>query len=746
MSAPARLRAELEGFGARLRAGLAETLAGPWARLEPRVDAARTAWRAWAAEPGNLRRAGWLVLAALLVAGLLLPPVSLGTRIRTLGYTQLRPGEAALVASNVPGAQLELSRRAVLRPARMRLRSTERIPSAAAELPAGRVAIGPVFAPSLAGPAPREAWLATSLDIGEGEQAFVDPYGWDGERWRWLDMQFQGANRLRVRLPLEDWVPELVVVTRALESPSALSTVLLPPPAAVPAAVAELPILEIRAYTIRDDDGRVEGYRFPVPSRKARVYGVVDNLEGQRVRSDLIDNLLLQPESRLRHRQTLAQIAQRDGLAGLVLDYRGISADLQGVYGDWLGRLREDLHAVGAELIVTVPMPRQTATGWNGDPFNWRRLGQAADGLRVLLPDDRPPETEALDGMVRWALQQVARDKLQLAMPVQGRDLVENTVTPISYGAALAKVLDLAEGDAPERLSPGAEAAVELPTIRAAELGRDPATGMWRFHYWDANRRQHTVWMNDAAGLHPVFEISRRYFLSRLVLDGVEAGLDPGLWQMAQAFVEAEGAAPPPTEYRLQWQLTDEDGKVVQEAIQPVATPVFAFRAPSAEGLYRLGVNLLTAGDRLAAIGESSELRVAPPPPQAPAPTANVIIIQPTPIPVVTAPVPLDEQRIDRAPVAVAERTAAAAEADADAVVQFVDAQLRDAPDVLRGRVITDLRVGDRLDVTARSADGQWLRVVNLATGVEGWTLARLVELAVAVEAVPVVEEEEAGG
>lgn len=328
--------------------------------------------------------------------------------------------------------------------------------------------------------------------------------------------------------------------------------------------------------------------------------------------------------------------------------------------------------------------------------------------------------------MVRWALGSVPRDKLQLSLPVQGRDSVDDAVTLIGYGDALAKILDMARSDAPGRIDPGAMSTVELPTLKASQLGRDPATGMWRFYYWDANRRQHTVWLNDAAGLRPAFDIARTFHLSRIVLDGVEAGLDPNLWRMTQAFIADGEPVAPTIDYRLQWQLVDGDGQVVQQANQALDQTAFDVKAPSRQGIYRLGVNLVTTDDRLAAVGASSEINVAPPPPAA-RPTANVLVIVPTPMPVITAPAPADEGRIARAPVRI-EDAPAAATAEAGARVAAAEAPLRSEPSI-GGEVLSTLRIGEALEVLGTAPDGAWTEVKVIATGIQGWVLSDLIEV-----------------
>ncbi len=692
----------------------------------------------WLGQPGNLRRASLLLLLVFLVLGLLLPPVSLATRLTTVGYAAVRPGSDVSVPSDPAGAWLEIQRQAIRRSMRIRLTASDDLPRGLPDPPSGGVQLGPVYHLDIRGPTPREALLDAPAQLRTDQQPFLDPYGWDGMRWRWLPPQFVSAGRVRVALPFQTFAPQYVMLALATASSIEVSAVLLQPPAVVPAAVAALPILELRAYHLRDDDGSVAGRAFQVPSREARIYGVIDNREGNRLRSDLVNNMLILPQSRQRHREAIVATARRDGLDGIVLDYDGIAGDLQHIYSDMVRRLTGDLHRIGAELIVTVPVPLQTTGGWDGSPYAWRSLGDAADGLRIRLPNDAPLQTEALDSMVRWTLERVDRRRLQLAVPVQGRDLVGQQVGLITFGDSLGKILDMAQSDAPDRVTPGTVTTVEMPTIRASELGIDPATGMWHFYYWGPNRRRHSVWLNDAAGLKPAFDIATRYRLARLALDGVAAGLDPSLWRMVQAYINKDEAQSPGGGYRLAWQLLDEDGRVVQEAFQPLDEPTFRFQAPHQEGRYRLAVHLASDEGRIIALGGSKDVYVAPPPPPTPPPTLNVITIPPTPETIVTAPPPPDERYINRNPVR-AKPVTTEEPGEFDATVAFATVELRAGPG-FGFEVISDLRPGERLQLAGRSPNGEWLKVRLLATGVEGWVRAELLELKVDADVLPVVE------
>lgn len=679
--------------------------------------------RSWLSDPNHLRRVLYVALPTLIVAGLLAPPISLGTRLWSLTFRRLQPGVTVNVAADGSAlGELEVLGGSIAHAARIDLSADRDPPSGAAELPPDATPVTDYFDLSIRGPAPREVFFVATVPVAAEDQPFIDVFGWDGTRWRWLQSQWRGPGRLRALVPTGEYVPQSLVVARAETSRPQVSAVLLPPPSALPAAAAELPILELRAFTLERDDGLLARRPFVPVNPQAKVYGVVDNREEGRVRSDLVNNILTRPESRRRHRAEIVRAAVDDNLAGVVLDYADIDDALNGAWADFVGLLGDDLRRAGKRLVVTVPMPLSSGGEWSGGAVPWRRIGDGADGVRVRLPDGVPLSTADLDSLVQWCLSAVDRRKLQLAIPVQGQDIVDNIVTPITYGEALARILDIARSDAPARISPGVETVVELPTIKAAELGKDEATQRWRFFYWDANRRQHTVWLTDVEGLRSVFVTAAYYRIGQIALDGVSNGVDPFLWRMVRTFIRDGEPRSGQASYRLRWQLLDAGGAVVQKADQPLDTTTFHLVAPATEGDYRLSVSLMTGDGELAAPGPEKVVDVGPPPPPTPLPTIVAIDILPTPESVETAEAPSDER--DRAPVTIDQGVRPdAAEIAFDAVLNVSDTALRAEPSV-DARAISTLRIGDRMIRLDTSDDERWWLVKIGATGLQGWVLA----------------------
>jgi hypothetical protein len=268
---------------------------------------------------------------------------------------------------------------------------------------------------------------------------------------------------------------------------------------------------------------------------------------------------------------------------------------------------------------------------------------------------------------------------------------------------------------------------------------------MWRFYTWDDLRQKHTVWLNDALGLRPAFEIAARYRLGRLALHGIEAGLDPALWPMVRAFQRSGEAAATEEDYQLAWKLTDSEGKVVREAQQPLNVSEFRFRAPELEGSYELKVDLVTSAGSLVAPGPARHVTVGAPLPPPPTATPQMFFVDPTPESAATRPPPPDELSIDREPVRAdvppSNAPGPEAEAPSDAVVSMPEAVLRAGPGV-QHEVVSSARQGELLAVLGRSANQRWYQVRMEATGVVGWIRDEFVDLNVDPDALPVVETE----
>lgn len=701
-------------------------------------ESKRLRLRYWLAEPGNVRRLARVAVPLLVVSGLLLPPVSLLSRWQNRHFAVVPPGTRAVVASQPIGAWLEVRGESLSSPSRWRVRVQEKLPRPARRLPEGYELASRIYVLGMRGEAPDRASLEIAFRGSEATAPLTDAFGWDGSRWRWLPLRLLAQDRASVELRPRRFTPQLVILAIAGPHATEVSAVLLEPPALVPAAAAELSILELRAYHLADQEGTIRGKAFGVPSRQARLYGVLDDREGSRRRPDLVHNLLVSRSARQRHRQAIVEIVRRDGLSGVVIEYDGVTSELQPVYAEWLGRLASDLHRHGAELVVSLPAPARRVQTWDAAPYDWVAIGQAADAVRIRLPDAPPLAIADLDSLVRWAFGSVPRYRLQLSVPAMGRDVVDGTVQPIAFSDALARILDMAQADAACWARPGTPIKMELPLLRAAQLGRELDTGQWRFYWWDGNRRRHTIWLNDAAALKPAFEVAQRYRLGRIVLDGFTTGIDPNLWRMASTFQRHGVAATTVDRYILTWQLVNDRAEVVQTIEQPLDQPWLDFLAPTTEGEYRMVMSLSGVDGRILVSGASANLTVSRA--AEPTPTLPVMVykILPTAETVATAPPPPDEARLQRTPVRVRTAGTPTVVADFDAISLYPKGELRAAPSFDAER-ISDLRPGEVMTVLGRTADSQWLQVVLLATGLQGWLRVELVELKKPLASLPVI-------
>ncbi len=112
-------------------------------------------------------------------------------------------------------------------------------------------------------------------------------------------------------------------------------------------------------------DGALEG---EAPINHGNTIPVIRNWDGEVVRTDLINNLLIDPGLQENQIVAIEQTLDRNGYPGVILDYRGVDAipSARADYVHLVSRLAERLHANNKTLGVRVQRPTQiSAEDWD---------------------------------------------------------------------------------------------------------------------------------------------------------------------------------------------------------------------------------------------------------------------------------------------------------------------------------------------------------------------------------------------
>lgn len=671
---------------------------------------------------------GVVLVVSLLIAGLFLPPISLGQRLG-LGAEEttteqgaesgvigealtldLQDGASAVGGSAVPAADLA---------------SDEETAPLAEAAPASTEFRGDVYLLEYEGSAPQGS-MSLALPDGVGSAANLDLYGWDGSAWRFIPLRSVEEGRfVSASLPL----PRAVALMETSAPESAAIGAELLPTQELPAAV--LPHLtEVVAGTLTlTENGQLQGETAEVPSGGYQQYVRVTN-SGVVVDQASLATLLSEEEQVQAHVQELVEAAAP--FAGVNLDYQGVAPGQRQAFTTLVEDLAEALHAADKELIVTLGTPAATDEGrWNTGGQDWQAIGQAADALYLQLPLN--PAAFSAEGpaqeMMAWAVRQVHRHKLNVLVTANAVDAVGSVYRELPHSQALANFGELSLLEGSEAITAGSPVEVGLAGS-AGPLEWDSDGKMYRYTYEQAGQ-EHTVWLSNEASASERMRLASAYNLRGVTLRGLGNAVAGEGYALALETYLDGADVPEPGGAAIVWTIEDEDESVVASS----SGEALSYRWEDTDEPGRYTVNAVFAqGDAVASLGAL--------------PIEVEAAATPTPEPTATpeAEEAAEEETADTsddAPQATATPAETVAQLDpgeADAI-NNISSNFRTGPG-LTYSVIEVLPGGTQLSLLGRNDAGDWYQVQVAGTDKEGWLFGNLLSINSSVDtnALAVVE------
>ncbi|HEV2321087.1 MAG TPA: glycosyl hydrolase family 18 protein [Gammaproteobacteria bacterium] len=186
---------------------------------------------------------------------------------------------------------------------------------------------------------------------------------------------------------------------------------------------------------------------------------------------------------------SIAMLAQTQGLAGINIDFEGLDVSDRDNYTTFITDLAQALHAEGSTLMLSVPAksaddPNDT---WSW-PYDYAALSSQADLIQVMTYDEYVPGygpgpvdgSDWMQACLKYAATQIPADKILLGLPAYGYDYD----TTASTGAAVTWK--------------------DVPAL----LNSTGATAQWDgtsnspfFDYTDSKGDTHEVWYEDAKSI-----------------------------------------------------------------------------------------------------------------------------------------------------------------------------------------------------------------------------------------------------
>jgi hypothetical protein len=502
---------------------------------------------------------GAIIVLALILAGISLPPISLWERLAggqssEIGQQSLAtpeseaavntlaiPGEIALTLSsgeaNVASvSQTEFAGTKAL-PTNVTLRSNVYTVSGSAS---GRAAVT----------------IPANANIQHS-----DLYGWDGSAWSFIASTVDLANQQVVSadgpLPqavalVETGMPETLAVAAEVR-----------PTQELPAEV--LPYLtELVAGTLTlVGDGDVQGEVTAVPDSSTDHFVRVTNT-GAIVDQASLAALLGDPNAMTTHINRL--IAETADAAGLNLDYQGVNPAQETAFTNFVSELAAALHAQGKLLALTLATPQALTTDWNTGGQDWRVLGQMADIVYLQMPLNPVSysDNDVAEQLLNWAVHQIDRQKLMLLVTTGAVDGIGESFLPLSNEQALASFGQLQFTEGAAEVLPGEAVTVAFDGT-ANPLVWDGSSLSYKFTY-DLSGQEHTVWLGSEAALAYRLRLANRHHLRGVTVQGLGLVEDGTAYAAALESYVGTAAAPDPAGAAVVWTVRDEGDSVVASA------------------------------------------------------------------------------------------------------------------------------------------------------------------------------------
>jgi hypothetical protein len=363
--------------------------------------------------------------------------------------------------------------------------------------------------------------------------------------------------------------------------------------------------------------------------------------------SPALGTLLYNQASVALHIEDLKNFVVGDGYHGVAIDYPVNPADRE-AFTAFITNLANTLHQHNKLLIVVLPRPAGGAMTWDTGGFDWQAIGAVADA--VIIEAGNNPVDYAVNGsaisLLGWAVGEISRFKVYLAMSASSVQDADGNLTLISYDEALAPLGTVSVSAATPASSDVYPVGTELNfglNGNITDLIADQNTGAYTYTL-PADGGQRRIWIVTANTIRARLDMAATYNIGGMVINDLLAeGNDAGLETAINEF-KASNVSTVPSQLTMQWTVSGASGAVLSQSTG-IGTPL-VWRA-DAPGDYTVQGQIV--GGRVSDRG-SVAVRVAPLDTPTPLPT-QVTVRPGTSSPGATTPPPSTTQAATAPPV-----------------------------------------------------------------------------------------------
>jgi hypothetical protein len=591
-----------------------------------------------------------LVVVALVVVGLLLPPFNLADRLFGPQYAMLSPeanaigtGDLTVIAdAGDVGSEFGvlLDETPLTQFTAADASAPAWVRTASGALPLNSALQSSVYSIETTGSAPQSLNLNLTIPANTNGD-LLDMYAWDSgsNRWEYIPAQQVGGA---LYATVSD-VPEHVALFQAAPPEQPRVLVAVDVTQELSDSAATLANIVAPGGLQPTLDGKLTGSLAPGFDLNAsyQVMPILRNFVDPRaLDTQTVGTILSNSTLRRQHAAEIAAFASA-GYDGVIIDYRELPAEQRDNLSALMRDLGAQLDAIGLQLGVVVPAAQNTSGVWDTGAYDWRALGEAVDIMEINLSSDPSIFASAdgqpvlVDAMLRWAVGEVSRQKLVLGVSALSARQTGNEFVSVGYDEALSALGDVEiETDVTEAgtILPGTLIEARLTGFRAeaATLADTPLA--YIDYYDESDSPVARMWLGTPDSLRYRMDATIPFALSGIGFDDLLASdLAPGVLDTILNYKLNMPAMPAPQELALRWTIEGTDGILGEVTTGLNESLAATITAP--DGNYAVNVDIIASGGSAAsARGGASVLVFAPTPTPTPLPTST-----PTPTPAPTA-------------------------------------------------------------------------------------------------------------
>ena len=557
----------------------------------------------------------YALIVVLVIAALILPPISLPRRMGWVGFTRLNAENQSISHPDGITISVDPSDDVGLR---VKLESIPQVEfmegDVSSDLQAARDALplwlearSPFYSIDVGsrakGPGTMEIVIPNDAEPWEK----LDLYSWNGSDWEWIGATLDSEREVLVANV--DSLPPSIVVMQTKTIVPAIGTISETEPDEQEAAV----LTEIaQPGLFLGTDGLLLGEVVQLTNQTYESVLLIRNWqEGQIPNMGLLLDVLNDETIQETHIQEVVSAAQSRGAVAVLLDYQGMEDAQRDSFTSFVTALADALHAQNIWLELMVGMPTLGSSGWNTGPFDWASLGADTDAIIIPLPDDPAAFSESgqVSQLLTWATGQVNRYKIRVLVSSLSVDSSSEGVRYVSLEDALSP---FGQVNAPDEttIEPGQEIQFTL-VGQVTTITPHDAAGTYSIAYQDGDSESGTVWLGTPSYLARRLDWALRYNLGGVVVADMSSEDNlPGVLDAVYGYASAASMMEP-TVLEVRWEISGPDSASTEELVS-LSQPDYNWVAPEQPGDY-------TISAAIAGVSRGSvQMTIAEPTPEPP--------------------------------------------------------------------------------------------------------------------------------